>query len=170
MIRLQELELVFGHTNERTTHGVMDRTSVFYFCVCRVFETEQNWKTEEMKNVISRGGYGFNFLSEISSIPTRCPRESFTCGRVEVRVQTHPQEGKAQTSWIKITSSSIGKLPAGMYSVDSIIRTVSIKRTVWKNFHMTLLNVPYDLKVALKINKRTASIKRTVWHLCCLYY
>ena len=56
-----------------------------------------------------------------------------------------------------------------LYSVDSIIRTVSIKRTVWKNFHMTLLNVPYDLKVALKINKRTVSIKRTVWHFCVVF-
>ena len=49
-----------------------------------------------------------------------------------------------------------------MYSIDSIIRTVSIKRTVGKNFHVTLLNVPYDLKVVLGRAKRTVSIKRTV--------
>ena len=49
-----------------------------------------------------------------------------------------------------------------MYSHDSIISTVSIKRTVWNSFHMTLLNVPYDLKTASGKNKCTVSIKRTV--------
>ena len=44
----------------------------------------------------------------------------------------------------------------------SIISHVSIKRTVCKYLHMTLLNVPYDLQIALNENKRTVSIKRTV--------
>ena len=44
----------------------------------------------------------------------------------------------------------------------SIISHVSIKRTVYKDFHMTLLNVQYSLKIILKRDKRTVSIKRTV--------
>ena len=49
------------------------------------------------------------------------------------------------------------------YSKDSIISTVSIKRTVWNPSLMTLLNVLYDLYIDSSINKRTVSIKRTVW-------
>ena len=41
-------------------------------------------------------------------------------------------------------------------------RTVSIKRTVYNFFLMTLLNVPYDLYMSSCIDKRTVSIKRTV--------
>ena len=42
------------------------------------------------------------------------------------------------------------------------LKSDSIKGTVLKNFLMTLLNVQYDLKMVLKIDKRTVSIKRTV--------
>ena len=49
-----------------------------------------------------------------------------------------------------------------MYSKDSIISTVSIKRTVRNLSLMTLLNVLYDLYSDLSIDKRTVSIKRTV--------
>ena len=42
----------------------------------------------------------------------------------------------------------------------SIISSVCIKRTVWKCFHMTLLNVQYDLKIVP--GKNSVSIKRTV--------
>ena len=50
-----------------------------------------------------------------------------------------------------------------MYSKDSIISTVSIKRTVRNSSLMTLLNVPYDLYMSSSKDKRTVSIKRTVW-------
>ena len=48
------------------------------------------------------------------------------------------------------------------YSEDSIISTVSIKRTVGNSSLMTLLNVQYDLHIGSCIDKRTVSIKRTV--------
>ena len=49
------------------------------------------------------------------------------------------------------------------YSKDSIISTVSIKRTVWDLSLITLLNVLYDLNIDFSIDKSTVSIKRTVW-------
>ena len=49
------------------------------------------------------------------------------------------------------------------YSEDSIISTVSIKRTVGNISLMTLLNVQYNLHIGSCIDKRTVSIKRTVW-------
>ena len=52
--------------------------------------------------------------------------------------------------------------PKDTYSKDSIISTVSIKRTVRNSSLMTLLNVPYDLYMSSCIDKRTVSIKRTV--------
>ena len=57
---------------------------------------------------------------------------------------------------------SADAIEASAVLLDSIISTVCIKRTVWKISHMTLLNVPYDLKTASAKNKRTVSIKRTV--------
>ena len=59
-------------------------------------------------------------------------------------------------------TEKMGNLMLTTYSHDSIISTVSIKRTVWKNSHMTLSNVQYDLKVVVEKIKRTVSIKRTV--------
>ena len=56
--------------------------------------------------------------------------------------------------WILIPSSST-------YSKDSIISTVSIKRTVRNSSLMTLLNVLYDLYMSSSKDKRTVSIKRT---------
>ena len=56
-----------------------------------------------------------------------------------------------------------------MYSKDSIISTVSIKRTVLRFSLMTLLNVPYDLDMAFLRFYCTVSIKRTVWVMPLLY-
>ena len=55
------------------------------------------------------------------------------------------------------------------YSKDSIISTVSIKRTVLRFSLMTLLNVPYDLDMAFLRFYCTVSIKRTVWVMPLLY-
>ena len=60
-------------------------------------------------------------------------------------------------------------LGPSMYSKDSIISTVSIKRTVLKFFIMTLLNVPYDLIMVFQRFYRTVSIKRTVWSMTHIY-
>ena len=56
-----------------------------------------------------------------------------------------------------------------MYSKDSIISTVSIKRTVLRFSLMTLLNVPYDLDMAFLRFYCTVSIKRTAWVMPLLY-
>ena len=61
------------------------------------------------------------------------------------------------------------KLILVKYSKDSIISTVSIKRTVLRFSLMTLLNVPYDLDMAFLRFYCTVSIKRTVWVMPLLY-
>ena len=62
-------------------------------------------------------------------------------------------------------------IPVVYFSIakDSIISTVSIKRTVLRFSLMTLLNVPYDLDMAFLRFYCTVSIKRTVWVMPLLY-
>ena len=63
---------------------------------------------------------------------------------------------------LEIESPKFTHLNSHTYSKDSIISTVSIKRTVLKFSLMTLLKVPYNLNMAFKRFNCTVSIKRTV--------